>query len=65
MKKSVKATVCVMAAATAITAIPMVSAQAADEKVTVNFWHSMGGDNEKILQSGSSIHIMLHRIRLR
>lgn len=51
MKKSVKATVCVMAAATAITAIPMVSAQAADEKVTVNFWHSMGGDNEKILQS--------------
>ena len=52
MKKSVKATVCVMAAATAITAIPMVSAQAADEKVTVNFWHSMGGDNEKILQSG-------------
>lgn len=40
-----------MAAATAITAIPMVSAQAADEKVTVNFWHSMGGDNEKILQS--------------
>ena len=58
MKKSVKATVCVMAAATAITAIPMVSAQAADEKVTVNFWHSMGGDNE-------TIHIMLHRIRLR
>ena len=51
MKKSVKATVCVMAAVTAITAIPMVSAQAADEKVTVNFWHSMGGDNEKILQS--------------
>ena len=51
MKKSVRATVCVMAAATVVTAIPMVSAQAADEKVTVNFWHSMGGDNEKILQS--------------
>lgn len=51
MKKIVKATACVMAAATVVTAVPMVSAQAADEKVTVNFWHSMGGDNEKILQS--------------
>lgn len=39
-----------MAAVSVITAVP-VAAQASEEKTIVNFWHSMGGDNEKILQS--------------
>ena len=40
-----------MAAVTAVTAWSQVPAKAEEGKVTVNFWHSMGGDNEALLQS--------------
>ena len=40
-----------MTVAAAVGACAGIPAQAESEKVTVNFWHSMGGDNEKLLQS--------------
>lgn len=55
MKRGIKAAAFMLAATTAVTAATsadFVPVQAADNgKVKVTFWHSMGGDNEKLLQS--------------
>lgn len=51
MKKGLKTAAFAMAAVTAVTAWSQVPAKAEEGKVTVNFWHSMGGDNEALLQS--------------
>ena len=51
MKKGLKTAAFAMAAVTAVTAWFQVPAKAEEGKVTVNFWHSMGGDNEALLQS--------------
>lgn len=52
MKKNLKTAALILAATAAASSVCTVLPAFADEgKTTVHFWHSMGGDNEKILQS--------------
>lgn len=50
MKKTVKMAAYAMTAAMILTTFPTAAAQGAENgKTTISFWHSMSGDNEKIL----------------
>lgn len=50
-KRSMRTAALAMTVVAAVGTCSGIPVQAEGEKVTVNFWHSMGGDNEKLLQS--------------